>query len=143
MASDARPSIARNLGEALALTESLLAAAPTIEDLDAMVSKRAPLLDAAGEARDAGEPWGESEAALAQRILDADAKLLDEVFRLHADVFAWLRTRDEAVDATFPELAARRAVPRREDADARAEAQPGAGIPRTAAHRYERTRSAV
>jgi hypothetical protein len=132
-----RATIADWLQRALRLTEALLEAGPTIEGLDAMVSARAPLLDAAGDARDSGDFWGTDEAELARRILETDTQLLEQVWREQADAFSWLRERDESLDETFPRLRALSV-----GTTERAAPSPGAGGARHAAACYERTRSA-
>jgi hypothetical protein len=99
-------TIGEQLGRALAMTELLLLSRPTQEQVERVIAERAPLLASAVAMRDAGEPWGEAEAALAARILAVDARLLAELWTSHKDSFAWLQQRDPCLSASMPELAA-------------------------------------
>jgi hypothetical protein len=144
MAAAEPKTIGEQLASALELTRALASADATVEQVQRMAVERAPHIEAALAARDAGRPWGEVEADLARRILAADAKLLDELWRPHADGFSWLRERDASIEQSLPALVALDAASRR---DALALCQPripatSASTVREAAQRYFKTRIA-
>lgn len=138
------PSIGEQLAQALAMTENLLLAQRTREQVARVIAARAPLLAAAEALRRAGEPWGEPEATLARRILAADAKILAELWDWHKDSFTWLQERDPSIVLSLPclaSLAAQRPGQARErGALAAQNDRPGHDAMRaTAAWQYART----
>lgn len=96
--------VAALLREALALSERTLARPITVEDLDALVEARAPLLAAALAGSHGGRPPGPVEADLARRLQDLDGRLVAAVWAAHADAFAWLRERDPKLRGEYPSL---------------------------------------
>jgi hypothetical protein len=98
-------SIEELLRRALALTEQLLAGAATPEEVEALLREREPLVAEAEAARVAGEPWGAAEARLARRLLLADAKLRERLWRPRAEAFGWLARRSPEAVASMPALA--------------------------------------
>ena len=96
-------TIAEALREALAITRRAIDAG-TIQDANIAVSLRAPALERAQQAKEAGEPWTAAEDELAQELMALDLRLIQTLWDANADAFEWLRGRDEANVAEMPHL---------------------------------------
>ncbi len=96
------------LVEALRMTEQLAERVVEPEELKVLIDARAPLLDAAAQAREGGAAWGERETSLAELILQADQRILKRLWEPRKDAFGWLMERDPEVEAKMPSLAALR-----------------------------------
>ena len=91
---------------AIKVTKKALDGVVDTPEVEALLAKRAPLLAQADAARLAGEPWGESEAHLAQKLVELDDELVAQLWGPRADAFGWLTERAPEATEQLPLLTA-------------------------------------
>ena len=97
-------SMAEILQQALRMTEKLAHGALEVDQISAMLDKRALLIESVTEARQRGDEWTAREMALVSRLQTLDEQIVSGVWAQRKDTFKWLEQRSPDAVQDMPLL---------------------------------------